>query len=569
MELSQSTTTLTSATSKNGRKNTTTLRIRSTLSVCCLIMLGGLLSWVTPVKALGSVDIPKPKVSPTTHHTNAVHLSCRAVAAFALLQSNMKKSSNKQEGHAFAIRMLDQDPAFLRLVGRDRAFSRLLLSTSERRAGQIGKVIQSFVRKPTAETNQSSSKKTRPSDALCDAALRIGASQLLFLETPTYAAVSETVEILRMHPKIKVSKSQISFVNAVLRKMSQEGKEKLKETSVLDNIDPWIANQWIETYGKNTTETMVQAAMSQSPIFLTVNHWQSPDKLKLVRDAFSSEVDSNSSSSKESVAEILPIGSIRVPATLRGSVSNWPLYEDGVWWVQDPSATLPAIALFKSLQRIKEGGAESMHVVDLCSAPGGKCAQLCSMGFGRIDAIEISKTRSRSLRQNLRRLGMETSCNVTVQDGRTWIPNNADDASNTVDGILVDAPCSATGLGSRRPDVLRKKIDLEELVTVQRELLAHAVDNVLKPGGVVVFATCSLLKQEGEHQVEWLLSRQRGGTGSNSVAKVETEPFLPGEIAGFDDCIDKNGWLRVLPGTLPGALKHCDGFFVARLKRIE
>ena len=175
-------------------------------------------------------------------------------------------------------------------------------------------------------------------------------------------------------------------------------------------------------------------------------------------------------------------------------------------------------------------------------------------------AIEVSEKRTRPLKENIGRLQLGDRCEIVVADGREWVPN---DGCKTVYGVLADVPCSATGVGSRRPDVLRKSADvLDELLVTQRELAAHAVDDILAIGGTIVYATCSLLKQESEDQVEWLLSREDG-------AIMETDPILPGEIPGFDNAIDENGWLRILPGVLPGSLKYCDGFFVARLKRIR
>ena len=343
----------------------------------------------------------------------------------------------------------------------------------------------------------------------------------------------------------------------------------MEATSKLDNIDSWLADQWIRTYGKETTEKIVEAAMCQSPIFITINHSHGRDeeiaataqqervinKLEIVKDKFTEAVGEDS----DEQAEILPIGSIRVPDSVRGRVSEWPLYETGAWWVQDLSATLPATALFNSLSANREKRIDQMHVVDLCSAPGGKAAQLCSMGFGKVDAVEISPRRSRSLHQNLKRLGMANKCNVVVEDGRKFKPGTLAGTSY-VDGVLVDAPCSATGVISRRPDVLRKSIELEELVSMQRELLSHAANNILEVGGVLVYATCSLLKQEGEDQIANLLME--------SFSTLEVVPFTHGEIPGFDDCIDKNGWLRVIPGVLPGSLQFCDGFFVARLRKM-
>jgi len=549
----------------------------------------------------------------------SVIVTPRAVAVFALMESMKKKNG-------IAIRLLENNPAYRHLDRRDRAFARLLLSTSERRSGQLERIIRSFQHKNKNNKNNDdkqenkkkkmTNKKPRLSDLLTEAALRIGATQLLFMDTPVYAAVSETVESLRMHPKITVSKSQISYVNAVLRTIDREGREKLdKDTSIMDNVDPWLAQQWLEQYGPETTTTIVEAAMSQSPIFITVNqnhqHEEEDriERLEQIKDLFTTIDDETDGDPIP--AERLPIGSIRVPDNFGGTVSKWPLYEDGAWWVQDVSATLPAIALFNTLSHQQQSVyTTSMHVVDLCAAPGGKTAQLCSYGFGRVDAIEYSEKRSRSLQQNLQRLHMQDICNVIIADGRDYVPTSSSSSKNNddndnrsagpptttvmkVQGVLIDAPCSATGVGSRRPDVLRKDIELEHLTTMQRELCVQAVDHILAVNGVLVYATCSLLKQEGEEQIEQLLSCYNNennksndvqeeeedeehysasaassvSSSSSSSVTLETIPFTPGELPGFDECIDENGWLRVIPGVLPGSLHYCDGFFVARLRK--
>ena len=361
------------------------------------------------------------------------------------------------------------------------------------------------------------------------------------------------------------SKAQISFVNAVLRNIDREGRPRLEATSTIDNLDPWIAKQFVQQYGKDTTDTLVEAAMTQSPVFITTNQLQKEGKetherLEQMKDIFTTTNEEGD----PQPAELLPVGSIRIPDNFGGAVSKWPLYDEGAWWVQDVSATLPAVALFNTLSESGEKDPKDMYVVDLCSAPGGKTAQLCSMGFGRVDAIEFSARRSRSLHQNLKRLGMEDICNVVVADGREFLP---DSGTGRAQGVLVDAPCSATGVGSRRPDVLRKSIDVEDITSIQRELTVHAIDHILEIGGTLVYATCSLLKQEGEEQIDWLFS-QNSKSNSDLKSQIEVLPFTPGEIPGFDDCIDENGWLRVIPGVLPGSLQYCDGFFVARLRKI-
>jgi 16S rRNA (cytosine967-C5)-methyltransferase len=541
------------------------------------------------------------QVQQKNNNQNNVRAICtaRSTAIFALLESLKKQQ-------VFAIRVLENDPSYQHMDRRDRAFSRLLLSTTERRSGQIEKILNSFIvsrrlqKKDTFSRSNNRRNSQNLSNMLCEAALRIGVTQILFLDIPQYAAVDETVEVLRLHPHIKVSQPQINFVNGVLRNVGREGRAKLQDTTIMDNVDPWLAQQWIETYGQEVTNIIVSSAMTQSPIFLSINHRRlngnntdddsdGSERIKKVKQLFSRSVQEKVAENGEfvddenndsiSLPELLPTGSIRVPTNFGGSVSEWPGYKEGLWWVQDPSATLPALALWYGIIANNNNRPPSvddvskMHVVDLCSAPGGKCAQLCSMGFGRVDAVEISPQRSNALQQNLKRLGMDDVCHVTVADGRQWaVPSitstHGTTTSNRIDGILLDAPCSATGVGSRQPDVLRKNVNLSELVVIQRELLTHATDNLLSVGGVLVYATCSLLKQEGEDQIEWLLNREKADTATTGT--MELLPLLPGEIPGFDDCIDsKKGWLRVIPGILPGSLKYCDGFFVARLKKKE
>eukprot|EP00980_Cylindrotheca_fusiformis_P018373 scaffold6032_cov100-Cylindrotheca_fusiformis.AAC.4 len=484
------------------------------------------------------------RLSATTQ-TETKPPSARSTAVFSMMNS----LSNKNP--FFAIRQLENDPDFLRLESRDRAFARLLLSTAERRQGQIDKVIAAFMNK----SNEGQKKKAV--SRLCQATLRIGVAQLLFLDVAKHAAVQETVEVLRMHKKIKVSKPQISFVNAVLRNVDRRGRIELEtNTSLFDNVEPWLAEKWIRTYGEDTTTKILRASMAQSPIFVSVNHEPASDEesrianIQRVRDYFSMP---------NNTATILPHGSIEIPRELHGgAVSKWPGYSEGEWWVQDPSASLPAIALHNSLCKHSTRNKEDMHIVDLCSAPGGKTAQLCSLGFGKVTAVEVSRRRTKALHENMKRLGMSEVCEIVVADGREWIPSTA---NNEVDGVLADVPCSATGVGSRRPDVLRKSASmLDELSKLQRELAAHAADEILQPGGIMIYATCSLLQEESEAQVEWLLSRTEG-------AVMETVPIVAGEIPGFDEAIDDNGWLRVIPGVLPGSLAFCDGFFVARLRR--
>lgn len=357
----------------------------------------------------------------------------------------------------------------------------------------------------------------------------------------------------------------IKFVNAVLRRVGRDGLEMLeKHTSAADNISPWLVNQWNEDWGEANTKKICDQMFVKPHIDLSVKSDQNTDLNKLY-EAFGKD------------AIILPNGSIRVSSEMKGAVSNWPHYDDGIWWVQDVSSTLPAIALIHELRRKNgdESDLSKMKVVDMCAAPGGKTAQLLSAGFEHVTAVEANGRRCRRLKENLDRLRfLEDKYTVIVSEGQKWDGSIKDgDEQNDFSGLLVDVPCSATGTGSRRPDVLRKSPDLADLLVTQESIANHCADNLLPIGGVMVYATCSLLKEESEHQVLKLLERGQQNndeTGSVSTAAVlETIPFLPGEISEFDAAIDSNGWLRVLPGVLDGDLKHCDGFFVAKLKKIK
>ena len=225
-------------------------------------------------------------------------------------------------------------------------------------------------------------------------------------------------------------------------------------------------------------------------------------------------------------------GHVRLP---RGeAVEKIEGYKDGAWWVQDLAASIPARLL---------GAGEGRHVLDLCAAPGGKTMQLAAAGW-HVTALDLSKRRLDLLRDNLKRTGLKAS--LVRADALAWEPKHRFDA------ILLDAPCTATGTARRHPDVLHRigARQIAEMAQLQSALVARAAE-WLKPGGVLVYATCSLEREEGEEQ----------------AAKVALEPMpilpdeLPASIAPTAE-----GWLRTHPGML-GDKGGLDGFFVARWKR--
>lgn len=480
--------------------------------------------------------------------------TARSVAISALANAAASSAGDGAQ-ITFATQSLESNTQYTSLEPRDRAFARLLVATVERRLGQIDKVLASVVKKYPP-------KKGKHSHAI-QATLRTGVAQLLFLQTPPHAAIKETVQSLRMKPP--VPEPMIKFVNGVLRNLSRPpdqdidemlGQQLLKEkTSSQDNIAPWLLTQLKKDWGGKKTklicdemmpsdESMVTPRIDLSTIHsLGAASGIEEDNIKLQSLMASLGEDSIS----------LPQGSIRVGPSLRGDVKDWPEYDEGTWWVQDASSTLPALVLTGALKDKYAGDDSSnLHVVDMCAAPGGKTSQLLTAGFGCVTAIEASARRSKRLIENLKRLGLEEKCQVVVEVGQNWVPTGEE---QSVHGMLVDVPCSATGTGARRPDVLRKGSDMKDLLKTQEILANHCADNILDVDGILVYATCSILKEESEYQVEKLIER----------GNVETLPIQPHEVPGFEDAIDDRGWLRVLPGVLEGSLRATDGFFVAKL----
>jgi 16S rRNA (cytosine967-C5)-methyltransferase len=313
------------------------------------------------------------------------------------------------------------------------------------------------------------------------------------------------------------------LVNAVLRRCAREGAGIVEEvrSETLD-IPPWLFKRWIAHYGEETARSMAQAMLHEPSLDLTVKSDASTWANRLH-------------------GELLPTGTVRT--LLQGSVTVLPGFSEGQWWVQDAAAALPA-RLFGDI-----GG---KRILDLCAAPGGKTAQLALAGADVV-AIDRSPARIARLKDNLARL--QLSANTIVADANEWQGNDA-----SFDGILVDAPCTSTGTIRRHPDVawLRQESDVATLAALQKRLLQKAAQ-LVRPGGTLVFCTCSLEPEEGEAQIAALLAADPG---------LRRIPIAAGEVAGLAEILNAEGDLRTLPCHLPHSdprLAGLDGFYAARL----
>ncbi|HET9175289.1 MAG TPA: transcription antitermination factor NusB [Pseudolabrys sp.] len=396
-------------------------------------------------------------------------------------------------------------PGLPALADRDRALARRLTATVLRRLGTLRHLLGGFL------------EKGFPSDApRVETILLLGAAQILWLEVPDHAAVDLSVRLAQADRR---AARYAGLVNAVLRRVAQSGTSP---SDGLRDTPEWLLNRWSKSYGRDIARAIAAANGHEPALDLTVKSdaksWA--DRLR---------------------GRVLPTGSVRTLA--QGAVSLLPGFSEGAWWVQDAAAALP-VRLF--------GDIRGMNVADLCAGPGGKTAQLGLAG-ANINAVDRSPARLNRLRENLTRLSLRAE--TVAADVLEW-------QGGPFDAVLLDAPCSSTGTIRRHPDIpwLKSEADLPVLTSLQQRLLDRAVE-LLKPGATLVYCVCSLEPEEGEHQIEALLSRD---------PRIVRSQITLQDVFDHKEFITPDGALRTLPQYLPdpdprwGGL---DGFYASRLVR--
>ena len=410
-------------------------------------------------------------------------------------------------------RTLDQalggTPGLDELSPRDVAFARLLLLTTLRRVGQIDAFLAELMERPLP------ARRGAVQDVL-----RLGVAQLAFLETAPHAAVASTVA-LAQGPRLQPYRG---LVNAVLRRASREHGAIAGFDAARLNTPDWLWQSWTHAYGAERCRAIAEAHLGEPPLDLSpVSDAQRPAEELCAALG----------------AQRLPGGTLRMRGA--GDVTRLKGYEAGAWWVQDAAAALPARLL---------GPVAGKQVLEIGAAPGGKTAQLAAAG-ARVTALDRSAPRLARLRENLARLGLEAE--IVEADALEWRPPASADA------VLLDAPCSATGTIRRHPDIPhgRGPADVSRLAPVQGRLLARAAAMVA-PGGLLVYASCSLQPEECERQVDAFLAASPG------FARL---PVRRDELAGSDDAVTGAGDLRTLPchWAEEGGM---DGFYAARLRHL-
>jgi 16S rRNA (cytosine967-C5)-methyltransferase len=395
------------------------------------------------------------------------------------------------------------------LAVRDRSLARQIVATTLRRWLQIEATLGAYLHTPIDER----AGKVR-------LILASAVAQILFLRIPTHAVVNIAAALCAHERSGRGFKG---LVNAVLRRVASEGEDLIAQQDAASMVLPeWLSLRWEKAYGTQAVREISECLLADPPLDLTIG-------ASLACQDWARRLD----------------GVIIAPGTVRlkkaGQIVQLDGYEEGAWWVQDVAAALPVRLL---------GDVNSLHVIDLCAAPGGKSAQLAAAG-ARVTAVDFDKYRMCRLSDNMKRLKLTVE--QVVSDGVHWQPEQRADV------VIIDAPCSATGIMRRHPDIAHRcKLEhVFSMAVVQKKLLMNAA-SMVKPGGTIIYCTCSLEYEEGEEQIKNFLACD---------ATVERIKIDVNSAPGFEGALTENGEMRVLPNTLavPG---DNDGFFIAQLKKL-
>lgn len=422
-------------------------------------------------------------------------LTSRRLAAFAVKEV--------METHQPLEQVLAGQPDYRALEGRDRAFTRLIAATTFRRMGQIDAALKPFVR-------QRSTK-------LVYAALQTAAAQILYLGTPAHAAVGETVAMLKSRGS---SKGFANMANAVLRNIVDQGPKLAGAQPPKINIPGWIRGEWERAYGRQAGRKMSAQLMRDPVLDISVKSEAKAWAKKLGGDVIGEE-------------------SVRLGKI--GDITSLEGFDAGEWWAQDVAASLPVQIL---------GDVKGLRVLDMCAAPGGKTLQLAAKGAS-VTALDKSERRLERVKQNLERTKL--TADIVCADALEWEPSNG-----LYDIVLLDAPCSATGTFRRHPDVLYNKSpkDVANLVRLQDKLLAKAA-RFVRPGGTLIYCTCSLMPKEGQPRVDAFLQ---------NMTDFRLIPILKAPGLALPEETFSGGVIRSLPYYLEDK-GGMDGFFIAQLGR--
>jgi 16S rRNA (cytosine967-C5)-methyltransferase len=361
--------------------------------------------------------------------------------------------------------------------------------------------------------------------------LRLGAYQMLFLDrVPVSAAVNTAVELAKEHGR------KHGYVNGLLRGLDRkrstikypESGDPVARQSMLYSHPAWLVKRWVSRYGAEATETLLLE--NNRPALLTIR----TNTLKTTRTALRAALEAEGVQVSESTCSPVGLDILSSPQWLR----TLQAYRDGWFMVQDQAAQLISLLLSPR---------PGETIMDACAAPGGKATHLAELmkDQGTVAALELDASRIAKIRENSRRLGT------------TIISPMQGDASKhhagVFDRVLIDAPCSGLGVLRRHPDGRWSKTErtVGEHTALQRRILENCAA-LLKPGGTLVYATCTTEPEENDDVIAWFLT----GPGGSFIID-DPRPFLPEPAAAL---VDAGGFFRTFPRA-----PEMDGFFGVRM----
>lgn len=459
------------------------------------------------MKKLGSPPPPKtpakksppPRKAPPSARVVAMQVLARVAATDAYLNVVLDSVLDEQEL---------KDP-------RDAGLVTELCYGTTRRLLTIDHVLRQFADRPLIKIE----------DRVL-AALRLGVYQLFFMRVPKHAAVGETIDALKAVGLERAA----GFANAILRKASQldalpapEGDD-IGQLSYTTSHPAWLVKRWVRQFGLERARTMLEADNEAPSVVIRAN------TSKVTRDELLTQLTEAGIAARATT--LSPVG---IVLESPGRVEELYGYQEGLWQVQDEAAQL--VGVFGQIPA-------TARVLDACAAPGGKAIHLAQTN--EVVAIDVHANKLPKIESEAKRLGVRQRMMLEAVDASKPLPEKLGE----FDAVMIDAPCAGLGTLRRHPELRyrRKEADIAELAQLQREILEQC-SQVLKPGGLLVYAVCSTDTMEGADQIEMFL---------RSHPDFTTEP--PRGLANLPTW---QGHLRTLPGP-----EGLDGFFAARLRKM-
>lgn len=361
-------------------------------------------------------------------------------------------------------------------------------------------------------------------------ALRLAIYEIEFLKTPDYAVLNSYVEL------IKQSDNKLgAFVNGVLRNFIRKRssiilpdiqKDPVLAISTIYSHPEWMVERWLHNYGLEDTVNICKYNNLSPKLTIRIN------SLKISKEHLKEFFNKNevSYSDDRVINDCLIIHQ-------KGNIKDIPGFKEGYWLVQSESSSLVSIVLDPK---------EDENILDLCAAPGGKTTHIAALmkNKGKIKAVDVSPKRLERVKENCSRLHIDI-VEYEAADAKKY------STKEQFDKILIDAPCSNTGVLAKRIDARWKKTkeDVKNLAALQLEILNNAA-KLVKPDGIIVYSTCSIEPEENQEVIFKFLEK------NNTFKLDKIAPYLPWEIN------EDKGYFQILQSR-----QHIDGFFIARLKK--